>query len=62
MATKTPKNDNVKRPWAAKPGEYADVKPRKLTAEQKKANDDFNEYFGLTKPKKPAAKKTTKKK
>ena len=59
---KAPKNDNVKHPWAAKPGEYADVKPRKLTAAQKKANDDFNEFFGLTKPKKAAAKKPAKKK
>ena len=59
---KASKGDSVKRPWAAKPGEYADAKPRKLTAEQKKANDNFNEFFGLTKPKKAAVKKTTKKK
>lgn len=56
-----PKNDTMKEPWAARKGDYTPIDPRKMTPERKKANDDFNAFFGLDKPKKPT-KKTPKKK
>ena len=56
MARKT---DNVKNPWAEPDGvAYPKARPSKA---QKKANDEFNEAAGLTK-KKPATRKTAKKK
>lgn len=58
MAGKAPKNDSVKHPWIGRDGDYS--KPGKVSAKQKKANDEFNEVAGLTK--KPAAKKPAKKK
>ena len=54
---KKPKNDSVKHPWIGRDG---DITPGKVSAKQKKANDEFNEVAGLTK--KPAAKKPAKKK
>ena len=56
MARKT---DSVKTPWA-EPDGVAYPKARTSKA-QKKANDEFNEVAGTAK-KKPAARKTTKKK
>ena len=58
MAGKVPKNDSVKHPWIGRDGDYS--KPGKVSAKQKKANDELNEVAGLTK--KPAAKKLAKKK
>ena len=59
---KTPKSDGHKHPWIARPGEYDDVPKKPQTAAQKKANAEFNEFFGLTDKKKPAAKKPAPKK
>lgn len=58
MAAKKPKNDTVKHPWIARDG---DVTPGKVSPKLKKANDELNEFLGLTK-KKPAAKPKPKKK
>ena len=57
---KAPKNDNVKHPWIGREGDFTPA--GKISAKQKKANDEFNEIAGLTKPKKPAKKATSKKK
>jgi len=51
---KKPKNDNVKNPWIARDG---DVTPGKVSAKLKKANDEFNEVAGLSKPRKKPTKK-----
>lgn len=64
-AMRKPKSDGHKHPWIARDGEYAALKPQAQTAAQKKATAEFNEFFGLNddaKPKKPVAKKPTKKK
>lgn len=54
-AKKQPKADAVKHPWIGRDGDY--TKPGKVSAKQKKANDEFNEVAGLTKPKKQPKKK-----
>lgn len=59
---KKPKNDDVKHPWIARPGDFTPT--GKVSAKQKKVNDEFNEIAGLVKRKPTAskAKKATKSK